>query len=177
MKRRGMFLFVHLLTLLFVLALAGLQTTLWFQFFGSFPAPLLWLNVITFLILYRPPFESIFTIYFLGFALCTFSAVPFSVMSSTLLVLFAITYLTKRRFFWTGSGYYWLASFLSSFVFQLAYLAASGLIEPQKAAILPLDRLAQALLTPLFAPPTYVIMNWIEGLNDSEAPETGVIGG
>lgn len=178
MKLRGLYYFNLLAVLLLVILCASFQTTFWFQMFGHFPAPLIWLNIITFLILYRPPFESIFLIYLIGYILCFFSAIPYSVMSCSLLVLFASIYFTKRRVFWTGSGYFWLASFFSSVAFQIIYLLVSFYLEQQRPSLLILDRMAQTLLTPLFAIPIYKLMQLFDRVfNKDPLSESGAING
>jgi hypothetical protein len=178
MNWKGLFIITNVLVLLLVIFLAAFQTTFWFQVLGKFPSPLIWLNVVTFLALYRNPFNAIFMIYLIGYTLCRFTAMPFALMSTSLLLLTSLILLVKKRVFWPGSGYYWMACLFSSFSFQLCYIISSHFIENQATEILFFDRLIQIMITPLFALPIYWIMNKIEKISDKEiAMESGELNG
>src|SRR5947208_2907425 len=65
--------------LLVIFILFGLQSTFWYQIFGTISTPLLWLNLILYLGLYRKTLEAYLTSYALGFIFCAFSVTPLGV--------------------------------------------------------------------------------------------------
>ncbi|MEK2688255.1 hypothetical protein [Bdellovibrio sp. GT3] len=157
--------FIFLTILLLV---AGIQTTLWFQFFGNVPAPLLWLNLIVYLTLYRKPFPAIFTIYAMGAILLIFTAMPLKMMLFSLLILFTLVYGIKSRVFWSGAGYYTIMCGFSAVAYHLIYFLLSMVLEKNPASFEIVDRLVQIILTPSFALPMYWILARIDKLTQDE---------
>lgn len=141
-----------------LILVAGLQTTLWFQLFGDVPAPLLWLNLVVYVTLYRKPFPAIFTVYAMGFALMAFTSMPLKMMWINLLILFMLVYGIKTRVFWTGSGYYTIMCAFSAVAYHLIYFFTSMIIEKNPASFDLLERLVQIVLTPSFAFPMYWVL-------------------
>jgi hypothetical protein len=98
--------FNFILLALSMMVLCALQTSFWFQLFGSVPAPLLWINLLIYIALYRKPALAICVIYALGYVAISFTLMPLKMMFVNLAILFTLVYLIKSRFFWAGSGYY-----------------------------------------------------------------------
>ncbi|MEN0058364.1 MAG: hypothetical protein AAGB31_05980 [Bdellovibrio sp.] len=151
-----------------LLFLAGVQTTLWFQLFENVPAPLLWLNLVVYVILYRKPYPAILTLYAMGFILLSFTAMPLKMMWISLLVLFTLVYGIKSRVFWTGPGYYTIMSAFSAVAYHVIYILTSLLLEKNPASFELVDRFVQVLLTPSFAFPMYWALAKLDKLTQDE---------
>lgn len=151
-----------------LLLLAGFQTTFWFQLFGNIPAPLLWLNLIVYVMLYRKPGPAIVIVYAMGFALLTFTVMPLKMMWLSLLILFTLVYGIKTRVFWSGSGYYTIMSTFSAVAYHLIYFFGSMVMEKNPASFEVVDRLVQIILTPFFAVPIYWALAKIDKLSQDE---------
>lgn len=153
--------------------ISGFQTTFWFQVFGNIPSPLLWLNLVVYITLYRRPFPAIFTTYLIGFSLLAFTAMPLKMMWINLLVLFALVYGIKTRVFWVGSGYYTIMCAFSAFAYHITYFLSSMVIEKNPASFEFIDRITQIIITPLFAYPMYWALEKIDKLcQDEVVPES-----
>lgn len=151
-----------------LLLLAGFQTTFWFQLFGNVPAPLLWLNLVVYVILYRKPVPAIFTIYAMGFILLTFTAMPLKMMWFSLLILFTLVYGIKSRVFWSGSGYYTIMCTFSAVAYHLIYFTGSMVLEKNPASFEIVDRVVQIILTPSFAFPLYWLLAKVDRVSQDE---------
>lgn len=164
---------VGIFTLLIIL-IGGFQTAFWYQLFGSVSAPLIWLNVIIYLILYRRPFPTIFTVYFFGLILCAFTAMPMKMMFFSLLFFFMFVYFFKTRVFWGGAGYYTMMCSGGALAYHLIYISLSSTLESNTVSIDIVDRLIQILVTPIFSFPIYQIMKKVDYLTlDPIDRETG----
>lgn len=160
---------LNFLTLLAILiCVAGFQTTLWFQIFGNVPAPLLWLNLVVYVILYRRPGPAILMIYAIGFILLAFTAMPLKMMWISLLILFTLVYGIKRRVFWTGSGYYTIMCTFSAVAYHLIFFLGSQVLERNPASFEIVDRLVQIVLTPSFAFPMYWALSKIDRVTQDD---------
>ncbi|MFN7824350.1 MAG: hypothetical protein ACK5P6_03215 [Pseudobdellovibrionaceae bacterium] len=149
------FLVIALVTFL----LAGFQTTFWFQLFGEFPAPLVWLNIILYLMLYRRPTEAILEIYFLGFLIsAAYSAQPIGIIWLVFFILFSIVYSVKTRFFWPGPRYFFFASLATTALFHVVFILISQLLEPNPSGLLFLTRMAEIIFTGLISIPTFLVL-------------------
>ena len=168
MKLRWNFLLNFLILFAVLFVVAGFQTTFWFQLFGNVPAPLLWLNLIVYVTLYRKPVPAIFTIYAMGFILLTFTAMPLKMMWISLLILFTLFYGIKSRVFWSGSGYYTIMCGFSAVAYHLIYFFTSLVLEKNPASFEIVDRLVQIILTPSFAFPMYWILAKLDNVTQDE---------
>lgn len=168
MKIRWNLILNFLILIAGLILLAGMQTTFWFQLFGNVPSPLLWLNLVVYVALYRKPFPAIFTIYAMGFALLAFTSMPLKMMWINLLILFILVYGIKSRVFWTGSGYYTIMCAFSAVAYHVIYFLSSILIEKNPASFDLLERIVQIILTPSFAFPMYWVLLKIDKLSQDE---------
>lgn len=87
------------------LLLASVQNTLWFQFFGQLPAPLMWTLPIVYLSLNRSSIEAVLTIYLYCFILGAFTLAPVGILMFIGLVSFIICQNIRRRIYWIGKTY------------------------------------------------------------------------
>lgn len=168
MKIRWNLLLNFLIFLAVLMAVGGIQTSFWFQLFGSVPAPLLWLNLVVYIILYRKPMPAILTIYAMGFILLSFTAMPLKMMWVSLLILFALVYGIKSRVFWSGSGYYTIMCTFSAVAYHLIFFFTSMALERNPASFEIVDRLVQIILTPSFAFPMYWLLAKIDRVSQDE---------
>lgn len=159
---------------LLALILSGLQTTFWFQIFGSLPAPLLWLNLVLYLILYRKPFEAIMTIYFVALFLRPFTAMPLGVLWLTLLVIFAAMVFVKKRVFWPGTRYFAMASIGISITYHIAYFIISRWFETNPATFSFFHRFFEVVFTSLTSIPIFVILSTMDHWTHKESLPEGI---
>lgn len=171
------FNFINLLLVVVIaLVLSGAQTTFWFQIFGSLPAPLMWLNLVLYLILYRKPIEAIMTIYLIGLFLRPFTAMPLGVLWLTLLILFLCMSFVKKRVFWPGSRYFLMASFGIAITYHISYFIISKWFETNPATFSFFHRFFEIVFTALTAIPLYIFFSAMDRLTNKETlPESGGI--
>ncbi len=146
----------------------GVQSTLWQQIFGPVPSPQLWLIVMVYAIVYRPPRFSLFLVYGLGLGVLSTTATSMGMLYLNLLILYTLVSLFKSRFYWGGAGYFTLMCLIASLSFHLIYLFSSGLIEEHMAEVLFWQRTAQVLLTPFAAVIFYPILKKLDQWTFSE---------
>jgi len=172
---KARFNFLNLIMLIILaLVLSGIQTTLWFQIFGSLPAPLLWLNLVLYLILYRKQVEGILTIYFLALFLRPFTAMPIGMLWMTLLIVFALVSFVKTRVFWPGTRYFLIASFGTSVAYHLAYLGISAWFEPNPATISFFHGFFEIIFTGLTSIPLFIVFSFLDRLTQKETLPEGI---
>jgi hypothetical protein len=168
-KRRQAFN-IFILTIL-LMVLIGIQTTFWFNWIGAGPTPQLWLNLILYLILYRPALSAFFISYWMGYIIAIFSAIPIGTIWPMFFVLVAIGSFLRRRFFWPSTRYFILSSLLISIGFQYGFYFLSHFVEPNPAPFAFFPRLIEVFMTTLVAGPQYWLFKWIDRLTFGEIPE------
>lgn len=154
-----------------MILLCGFQTSFWFQIFGWLSAPPLWLLLIVYISLYRRSTTTVLWVYFLGFLASAFTLAPLKMIWCSLLLLYLLIVFVKARVFWGGPGYFALVSTASVATFQLTYWILSHLLEPNPVPMLPLERLTQILLTPLFSFPIHWLMSRLEPADNELSAE------
>jgi cell shape-determining protein MreD len=151
------------------LLLASIQTSLWFQIFGSFRGPALWIPVLIYIALFRSTLEAIFFSYLIGFALSTMTAMPEGILITICLGLTLATQLFKRRIFWSSSSYYMMVCGLAALIFHLLHWGVSYVLgDHPVTSPQVMDWLIEALLTPLAAPPLFPVFRWFDRITDRE---------
>ncbi len=169
------FNFINLLVVIVLgLLLSGLQTTFWFQIFGSLPAPLLWLNLVLYLILYRRPLEAILTIYFLALFLRPFTAMPLGVLWLSLLLVFVLVSFVKKRVFWPGSRYFFIASIGISIAYHVVFFILSRWVEDNPATFSFFHRFFEVVFTALTSIPLFVVFSLMDRVTNKETLPEGV---
>ncbi len=160
---------------LFVLALmilGSVQTSLWFQIFGYFPSPALWIPCLIYVALYRSTLETIIFAYLAGFTLSTMSAMPEGLLMLLCVALALTARLFKRRIYWETSSYMMMTCGLAALVFHLYHWGASFFIGdyPLTSPNI-MDWLIEALLTPLAAPPLLPLFRWFDRITERDNSE------
>lgn len=169
------FNFINLLVVILLsLVLSGLQTTFWFQIFGSLPAPLLWLNLVLYLILYRKPMEAILTIYLVGLFLRPFTAMPLGVLWLTCFVVFCLVGFVKKRVFWPGTRYFFVASIGISISYHIAYFFISRWFETNPATFSFFHRFFEVVFTALTSVPLFVTFSFLDRVTNKETLPEGI---
>ena len=156
--------------LVMALVAATLQTSLWFQIAGYFPAPALWIPVLVYVSMHRNAIEMLITLIFIAAVLATMTTMSDGVLLSTCLVLGVSVRIFKERIYWSSYTYSMLICGLSSFFFHLLkWLAAMALEEKQYFAPHILDWLIEAMLTALVAPVLFRFFLWIDEVFSRES--------
>lgn len=173
MKERMQLLGNVALFLIATLLLGTFQTSLWFQVFGYFPGPALWVTCLIYVALYRSTLETVIFAYVTAFVLATMTAMPEGLLMVTCLALALSAQVFKQRIYWQGASYSMLICGLGAFFFHIYHWTASFVIgdlplsKPQV-----IDWIIEALLTPLAAPILFPVFHWLDKMtNREQAPE------
>lgn len=169
----------YLIFLVAAILLTALQSSLWLQLFGWFPAPQIWLAILTFWVLYRELWESVAMMYILATVVSAFTAMPFA----HLLVINLLTCLTlaftKKRVYWAGSTFYMLASGASVLcLFVFTFLISWRYDKNPIRDVSLFSWLISVLLTMLVSLPLHSIFGWFDRFTNKEHPTeagTGVL--
>ena len=169
MKERLLHLANVLLFVLAALVLASLQTSLWFQIFGYFPGPALWIPCLIYVALFRPTLEAIIFAYLAGFALSTMTAMPEGLLMAVCLGLVLTAQLFKQRIYWSGSSYLMMTCGLAALMFHVFHWALSYVLgDHPLTSPNVMDWLIEALLTPLAAPPLFPLFKWFDKITERD---------
>jgi hypothetical protein len=159
----GLFAFATLL-------MGTVQTSLWFQILGYFPAPALWIPGLVYISLFRPTLEAVIFSYVCAFVLGTMTAMPEGMLMFVCLALSLSVQVFKQRIYWPGSSYFMMVCGLAALMFHVFHWAATFLIgdapltSPQIS-----DWLIESLLTPLAAPLLFPFFRWFDRVTNREA--------
>ncbi|HVK61377.1 MAG TPA: hypothetical protein VM432_07495 [Bdellovibrionales bacterium] len=155
------------------LVLGTIQTSLWFQVFGYFPSPALWLPCLVYVALYRSTLESIIYSYLTAFVLSSLTAMPEGVLMINCLGLSLATQIFKRRFYWTAASYAMLVCGLGAILFHLLHLTTTFFIgDTPLTSPSIINWLVESLLTPLAAPLLFPVFRWFDHVTGRDsAPE------
>jgi len=153
------------------LLLASIQSSLWFQVFGWFPAPVFWFPALIYVSLYRAPIELLAVVFLMSLVLSTMSVMPDSLLFISIAFIAISVRIVKERFYWPGSGYFMLVSGVATLGWHLLAWVGSIMIS-DVPTVMPavLDWVLQALLTPLIAPLLLPLFRWFDDLSKREQP-------
>lgn len=145
------------------------QTSLWFQIFGYFPGPALWLPCLIYVALFRSTLETVLFAYIIGFTLATLTAMPEGILMIVCVILALSAQLFKQRIYWSGSSYFMMTCGFAALLFHLAHWGVSFIVgdHPMTSPAVS-DWLIEALLTPLIAPLMYPIFRWFDRITQRE---------
>lgn len=153
------------------LFLATAQTSLWYQVFGYFPGPALWIPCLVYIALQRSTVETLVFSYLVGFVLSTLTTMNEGVLITVCMALSLSTQVFKQRIFWPGSSYFMMTCGFAALVFHIYHWLAALIFEgyaitnPQIS-----DWLIEALLTPLAAPLLDPLFHWFDKMTKREQP-------
>lgn len=169
MKERMKLIANVLLFLLATLLLATLQTSLWFQIFGYFPSPALWIPCLIYVALYRSTLEVIIYSYLTAFVLASMTAMPEGVLMVSCLAVALTAQVFKRRIYWESASYILMVCGLGALFFQLYHFIASWVLGDPITSPSVIDWTIEALLTPLAAPILFPVFRWFDRVSDRDA--------
>lgn len=145
--------------------LVSLQTSLWMQILGSFPAPQLWLPGFIYWSLYRRPPESIAMLYLTVFMAGSLTALPYSLLLLILVFIYVGVYFLKERIYWSGSTFYMLACGFAVLLFPFSHFVLSWILEANPIHDPELfNWIISILLTMLLSLPLYHLFTFIDHL-------------
>lgn len=107
----------------------AVQQTTWGQILGGFPMPQMWIPVLVYWCVYREPHESAIMTYILTAMVSTQTSLPLTLFLTLNVSVFAILWLFKQRFFWSGPSFYTLMVGSACFLFFTLHWALSLMIE------------------------------------------------
>lgn len=169
MKGKSAFITSLSLYLLFLGLLATAQTTLWYQIFGSFPPPVLWLPVLVFMSLTQELYEGLLLIYLSGFFLSFLTSMPTTQLLLILLSLFFTIRMIKNRIFMPGFKYFFFICLLSGFILQFYQYLFYWIFDNLTISFSNLFyQFVQSILTPLAAAPIYYALLKIDHLQEKK---------
>jgi hypothetical protein len=157
------------LFLLATLVLASMQTSLWFEVFGYFPGPALWIPCLVYVALYRSTLETVIYSYLTAFVLSNLTAMPEGLLMISCLALALSVQVFKQRIYWTSSSYFMMVCGLAVLFFHVVHMLSTFLLSDSPLSHPQLtDWLIEALLTPLAAPVLYPVFRWMDRLTNRE---------
>jgi hypothetical protein len=156
------------LMMLVMLVVCSLQTVVWTQFLGSITAPLLWLNVVLYVILHRKPVEAIFINYALGMVMSAFTSMSLGKIFLLLLILSSVGGYARARIFWPSLRYFIFASAAITLSFQITNFSISFLMDSNPIGFHPFQKILEILFTTFLATPTYLLMKKIDQVSQPE---------
>lgn len=157
--------------------ICALQTSLWMQVLGTFPPPMLWLPVMTYVILHRPIWEGVFMTYVLTFVLCAYTAEPFEHFLLANLLSLVFVLLIKNRIYWSSPNYFMLMTATSLLLHFLLIFILSQFYDHNPLRNPELFHwMISFLLTVLVSVPIYRFLKWLDKISQREE-STDSIGG
>lgn len=152
--------------------LAGLQASLWYHIFGFFPAPYLWLAVLSYWALYRSIVEAVIMSYLVSFAVVTMSGVPLDMAFGMNLIILGILYMLRDRVLWSGPNSFMLSCGIAAAILPLATFLLSHIIEDTSTVDFHFyDWLIRPILTAAFSLPLYYLFSAVDRLTRKEPPK------
>lgn len=119
----------YLLFLLAIYLLLAFQSSIWFQLFGHFPSPVMWLPIMAYWTLNRNIYEGIAMVYLVTFVMASMSTIPLGLCLAVNMTLFGMAYFIKRRIYWPGVTYYMLVCGIGASLFPVLHLVYSLIFE------------------------------------------------
>lgn len=169
MREFGVLLLNYGLFALAAVVLASLQSSLWLQFFGYFPAPHAWIPLLCYWTLYRRPLEGIVMVYLITLVASALTVMPLGMLLLSNIFLFGVGYLIKQRFQWSGSVQFMFVCGFLTFIFPILHLALSWLFESSPIIDFQFFQwLMRTLLTALVALPCYRLFIWFDKISQRE---------
>jgi len=108
---------------------AALQTGLWPQIFGVWPAPPITTMIVAYYGIYRRPVEGVLLAYLLGMILSAFTVTSAFLLIPILLTIFLAARAIKSTVFWRNASFETLVAAGSVVLFHLVHLGLSWLME------------------------------------------------
>lgn len=147
----------------------NLQTTVWYEMFGYFPSPNLWLPLMIYLLMYRPFPRNLLWVLFFFFILCTATtAMPFHLLLS-LTSLTALVLFTQKRFSLLTMSDFILLTTSSLICFPLIYYFFS-LFHSSATPLNIFDHLSTFFITLPLIPPFLLLLQKSDSMLKTTEP-------
>jgi hypothetical protein len=162
------------LLIIFAILLSALQTSLWLQVLGPFPAPQFWIVILCYAVLNRHLSEGILITYLLTMAVSSFTVYPAENLLAVNMGCLMFIVFIKNRIYWSSPNYFMLMSGATLTVFYFLFFILSQLVDanPIRSPAL-FDWIISLLLTMLISLPAYRFLKWFDKMTDrDETAET-----
>jgi hypothetical protein len=116
---------------LLLIALNGVQSSLWQNIFFTLPGPSFWLILTTYWGLNKELPEGLTLVYLSSLVSIQFSEVPFGVILALQLTVLFSSRALKERVFWTGTSYILLATTGNHIIVHILRPILSWIFEPK----------------------------------------------
>lgn len=166
----------YLLFSITALAFTGLQTSLWSNYLGNFPAPHIWIPTLVYWCLYRSPKETIIMTYIVSLIISPMTALPLGLFIFTNIIIAIFILIFKIKFYQTGPIYFALNVGAATFLFVPVFLLTIFLLDNNNFSsnILFFEWIMKTLLTTLFSLPLHALFTFFDSYTNKELPtETG----
>jgi hypothetical protein len=171
MNTRLLNFYNYLTYFILVLLLTSLQSSLWFQVFGSIPSPQIATIIIVYWAIYRNFIEGIIFCYLIAISTVALSAVSLNIYLLLCVSLFLTAKLIKQRVYWLGATYLMLTTFIVSTSLPFFHFFYSLAFEKNPMTDLEfLDSVLSSLLTALFALPFFFFFQKLDQVTKKELP-------
>lgn len=163
MKEKSLWTANLLLFLTLSLFLCAIQTSLWFQIFGTFPSPQLWLLPLIHISLFRSFKSFLPSVYIIAFAVSSASSMwPSTAMAASLAVGLGVRFF-KKRIYWDTATYGMMVAGGATFSFHLCQWLIHSFLSSEPLAIPDgVSWITQSLITPLFSPLVLRLCRWTD---------------
>lgn len=158
-----------------VLIFTGLQTSLWFQLVGLFPAPQFWIIILTYLIIHRSFWPSLGMGYLFSVIMTGFTSWPFEYLLASTMLIVGSSQLLKDRIYGSGVNYFIALCGWNVFLFHLCYTVL-GLIKEDISfgRVSLFDLSLSPLISVLLAYPFYFMFKFLDRVfKGEEDPQPG----
>ena len=171
MKKQTLTLANYLVFLLITLFCTVLQSSIWPQLFGNFPAPQFWITTLAYWVMGRHLIEGLIMTYLLSFLVSTLTAMPISLILAINVILLCGGFLLKQRILWVSSTYLMILSGLGSLLFPVVHFTLSWFFEASPIRFPEIlhwafTSLFYILLSPLF----FFVFRALDQLTSKELP-------
>lgn len=155
--------------LLFCFIMAALQTSFWYEAFGSMPAPFFWIHSICFFALYKENKESYVLLLLGSLSLASFSVAPPGLIFSLSIFCYLISKQIRKQVFWIGRAYFSFVCYITNLSFFILYYLSSWIFETKAyAKIVWWDLIFQPLFTAATAILIFKVLHKIELISGNE---------
>lgn len=162
----------YVLFALLTAIVASLQSSLWLQLFGYFPAPYLWLAILNYWVMFRSPTKAVVMTYIAAYVLFSMTGMPLNMVFAVLLVNFGFLYFLKDRVLWAGPTQFMLACAASALHLPLTVGICSIFLETSTSVHFNFfDWIMSCLLTALFSLPFYHVFVLLDRFTQQGAPK------
>lgn len=176
MKGKSKIFVNYILFALTTLLLTGLQTSLWPNYMGGFPAPHIWIPTLVYWSLYRSTTETVLMTYLISLIVAPMTAMPLGLLIFTNMLIVIGVLIFKIKFYQAGPLYYAFNVAAMTFCFVPSFLITTFLLDNLYFSpnIEFFDWIIKTILTTMFSLPLHSLFSFYDSYTSKELPtETG----